>query len=690
MKKITYLKTLLVGLCAMVATSAWADDTTIYEKGTDGHEWATSDLEDWVLDGTAESSIEATGLQFAKTAAARTEYTYTKSLSTSKGTIVSMDLAWTVTLANGSATAGCYFTIGDVTLFWCGQNRDLKITIGGSESTLISGGATSLRGTTFNVSLLINKGTKAVSYSISNSAYNSGTAIEGNGYVNSEDVTSIVFGWWRGGQQNISSQIINSIVIKEEEQTISTANYTVKYLCGETIVKEESNRSGEVGKNITLLDTDKASVMKDNQKYIYVSDDSEGKTIADGVVVTVSFREATKYHYVLNAVNASEEVIKTLGEGEQFEGEKGYLRGVKAFYKDDILYSTDAVGGFEKEFTEEETKTITYLENTDWAYFTEVEDMNISHSWAADGGYPELYSNGRAVRFYKNAYAYTAPFAEGGTYKVTMWARNNSGSSSANVGLYYRDADGILVSVDKAFEDWATGKREEHSVEGVAIPAGCSFVIKNENADYNSNLELDYIFFEKTSSEAPAIPDRKATIGTNGFATFASAYNISLPTGVKAYTAKVNEEGTRVNFTEITSGTIPANNGVLLEGAMGEISLTVVDSATELGENDFNVGRGKALSATENTTYFALVKDSSPLTFGQIAASVAIPANKAYLAVVGNSEARLTVTFDGETTAIKSIENAETSNAIYNLNGQRVEKAQKGLYIVNGKKTIVK
>ena len=30
------------------------------------------------------------------------------------------------------------------------------------------------------------------------------------------------------------------------------------------------------------------------------------------------------------------------------------------------------------------------------------------------------------------------------------------------------------------------------------------------------------------------------------------------------------------------------------------------------------------------------------------------------------------------------------NNAIYNLNGQKVNKAQKGLFIINGKKVVIK
>ena len=57
-----------------------------------------------------------------------------------------------------------------------------------------------------------------------------------------------------------------------------------------------------------------------------------------------------------------------------------------------------------------------------------------------------------------------------------------------------------------------------------------------------------------------------------------------------------------------------------------------------------------------------------------------------------NLNARLLISVDGETTGIVNTErmnNAENER-IYNLNGQRVSKAGRGLYIVNGKKIMKK
>ena len=50
------------------------------------------------------------------------------------------------------------------------------------------------------------------------------------------------------------------------------------------------------------------------------------------------------------------------------------------------------------------------------------------------------------------------------------------------------------------------------------------------------------------------------------------------------------------------------------------------------------------------------------------------------------------MSFDDETTAVRGIENGElrVENSYYDLQGRRVVQPTKGLYIVNGKKLIIK
>ena len=67
-------------------------------------------------------------------------------------------------------------------------------------------------------------------------------------------------------------------------------------------------------------------------------------------------------------------------------------------------------------------------------------------------------------------------------------------------------------------------------------------------------------------------------------------------------------------------------------------------------------------------------------------------AGKAYLHTqydVAGGSSRLTIVVAGEATGIKAIETAADKN-VYDLQGRKVAAPSKGLYIINGKKMIVK
>lgn len=185
-----------------------------------------------------------------------------------------------------------------------------------------------------------------------------------------------------------------------------------------------------------------------------------------------------------------------------------------------------------------------------------------------------------------------------------------------------------------------------------------------------------------------------ATLGANGYTTFASPYALDLRTtaSVKAYKAAV--EGTTVRFTELDQ-TVPANTGVLLEGTVGEtISIPVVASGDDVSENAFEVNTaGTTFTAESGYTYYGLKKDSNPLSFWKFDPNtVAIPANKAYLKVanVGGVHA-LNVLFDDTTDGIQSVDKAQhTDGNYYDLSGRRVMNPTKGIYVKAGKKVVVK
>jgi hypothetical protein len=94
--------------------------------------------------------------------------------------------------------------------------------------------------------------------------------------------------------------------------------------------------------------------------------------------------------------------------------------------------------------------------------------------------------------------------------------------------------------------------------------------------------------------------------------------------------------------------------------------------------------------ATDGSVAYVSTTDSSikKLTSGGIKGMRAI-----FNIPVANNVKALTIRFGGDADGILSVDadgNITENGAIFNLAGQRVNKAQKGIYIVNGKKVLVK
>lgn len=487
----------------------------------------------------------------------------------------------------------------------------------------------------------------------------------------------------------------------EGNYDVTTADYKVKYVCEGTTLKEET-RNGVVGESISLLASDSQPYWDEDVKYIYASDDSSGKTIAEdgSTVVTVTFREAGTYSYTINAVDTNEEKLKELTTGSNFEGEKSRAYVTKGLNINGVWYITSGNGSYPTygyDFTEAATKNVTYTVDENVDYFFEVEDINKSRDWAAIGAYPERYSNGKTGRLYKGAYAFTDALA-GGVYTITLWARNNSGSAVANVGLYYRDTNGNATPLGVNFADWDKGQSAAKTLENVIIPDGASLMLKNESPDYNSNLEMDYLIFTKTGEATVS-----TTITAAGYATFSSTYAVdfSAAEGLTAYTATVSEN--KVVMTPIENGIVPANTGVILKGAAGNYTGVITTTEAVIENNDLVAATKEIASlATETTVdevtyknYILNVVNGIP-GFYQ-AAGKKVAAGKAYLQVpaetVTGAKTLTIVWNDGETTGIEENYEFGTMNsdaATFDLSGRKVANPAKGLYIKNGKKFIVK
>ena len=203
--------------------------------------------------------------------------------------------------------------------------------------------------------------------------------------------------------------------------------------------------------------------------------------------------------------------------------------------------------------------------------------------------------------------------------------------------------------------------------------------------------KLGDAFFQTIGTDTyPELDNTHGVVFAMDEAGYATLYNHetagTLSSNVAVYTGKKN--GTYLTLTE-QDNTIPAQTAVILKGDENYYSFTPAASAPAItGENDL-LGTVVALTATGSEYVLANVGGVAGLY--QALTGTAIPAGKAYVIYEGSSEVKgFAFNFDDGATAIQIIENGRQTagSAIYNLAGQRLQKAQRGVNIVGGKKVL--
>ncbi len=186
------------------------------------------------------------------------------------------------------------------------------------------------------------------------------------------------------------------------------------------------------------------------------------------------------------------------------------------------------------------------------------------------------------------------------------------------------------------------------------------------------------------------------TITASGWNTFSSAYDLDLSTitGGTAYVATAASTG-KVTL-EPTTAKVPAGTGLMIKGdATDDFTISTTTAATSTPAVNKLVGlpSGGKVEKNDNNYVFGWEDPSSPGFYLINSTEPTLAAGKAYLHTDAALSQFLSVDFEeGGATSIEAIEShkAQTSSAYFNLAGQRVAQPTKGLYIVNGKKVIIK
>ena len=198
------------------------------------------------------------------------------------------------------------------------------------------------------------------------------------------------------------------------------------------------------------------------------------------------------------------------------------------------------------------------------------------------------------------------------------------------------------------------------------------------------NTQTDIWFLE--------VPTYDVEISSAGLATFCLPYNATIPNGLTAYTA--TDIGKSVKLTAKEGGKIAAGEGVVLKGNEGTYTFVAAEGSVSATAGNQLVGVTEDTELTEADNAYMLTRkiDDGSIAFRLLKTNYTLEANRAYLKVDGSANTRelIPALWDDNATGIDNIAKDEVTatGAIYNLAGQKLMRAQKGINIINGKLVI--
>lgn len=228
-----------------------------------------------------------------------------------------------------------------------------------------------------------------------------------------------------------------------------------------------------------------------------------------------------------------------------------------------------------------------------------------------------------------------------------------------------------------------------------------------EKADEITRLSIHYYI---DVQDFALYPESDVTISDAGYATYSNKYDyftvdakVSIVKNVEGNKAVLEE----LEFLDGANKGISGGTGVILEKDLDETDVVTIYPYEKYADNEYVDVTGNMLIGSGNSTYditgydtsvgdykaYILADRTNGVGFYPLASYTEdnqLAPHKAFLAVRKNQSAPDFIGF-GDTTGINNVEReALNVEGCYTLDGRRVENPTKGLYIINGKKVLVK
>ncbi len=328
---------------------------------------------------------------------------------------------------------------------------------------------------------------------------------------------------------------------------------------------------------------------------------------------------------------------------------------------------------------------------------------------ATDGTALFAWSGGAS---YGNDEGYEMPLKANSIYKLNLkvagW--NNETRGDINVSVL-NGSDGMAtISLGKADKDIkgndtnTAGMTSMEILFATGAAGNYVFSISSANNIVFTDVELkkatnQYLEFADNADMLKYAPGTYPTVKitrtltADRWATAVYPFAVSGVDNIAVLDSYDAETGA-LGFSSATAST--ANVPFLMRStsAKSEISLSNVEvvaaAATDATATEASLKGVYAATAITNAEKNYVLSQNKIYSVGEDGAT--INPYRAYIQIAQDAPARaLTFFVDGEATAIEGVSaESQLNGKVYNLSGQQVEKAQKGIYVVNGKKVVIK
>ena len=249
---------------------------------------------------------------------------------------------------------------------------------------------------------------------------------------------------------------------------------------------------------------------------------------------------------------------------------------------------------------------------------------------------------------------------------------------------YYISADGTTTAQLECFRGFNLGKTKFTATTDLTV--GDEVVVYGALKKYGTTSEMNsnnYIAQYKHASE----PEVKSLhVKAAEYRTYVASANLIVPAGVKAYIA-TGESSTTLTLKSVAK--IKKDSPVILNASEGYYTFEITDEAVDYGTdtNLLKISDGTAINGV-----FVLAKHGSDVGFYKWAGGALSPGKVYVEAPATTARDFLGFAFEDEdVTGINEVKGEKKAvEGIFDLQGRKVVTPAKGLYIVNGKKVIIK